>query len=56
MENSIEKEIVRLVKEIAEDESDLGRAQRFENEDKSKRLLSSIDRKMELLRILKSKA
>jgi hypothetical protein len=52
MHENIEKEIVRLVKEIAKDEKDLTDAERWDLPDKIQRYTLSMNRKIELLKIL----
>jgi hypothetical protein len=54
MNEKLQDEIVRLVKEIKDDERELVRAQIYENELKIERLTASINRKLELIKILKA--
>jgi len=56
MNGSIDMEIVRLLKEIANDEKDLRDAERWNHDDKIKRYTASMDRKLGILKILKEKA
>lgn len=53
MEENIGKEIVRLVREIGEDERDLRRAEGWNDTVKMERLKGSINRKLQLIEILK---
>ena len=50
---SIEKEIVRLVKEIAEDELELKSAVMYKRSNAIEALTGTIERKMRLIEILK---
>ena len=52
MNDTIGNEILRLVKEIAEDEKDLVIAEKYNDPKKLKLYSSSIERKMSVLRII----
>ena len=54
MDKSIEMEIVRLVKEIAKDEEELRRCDRLGLTSKIPQYTRSLDRKLDLIKILKS--
>jgi len=56
MNESIEMEIVRLVKEIAEDELELISAERLLLDDKIKRYTNAMNRKLDLIKILKDRS
>lgn len=53
MEDNINNEVIRLVKEIQDDEFDLRLCEKYNNEGKAKSLRDSIKRKMDLLKVLK---
>ena len=54
MDENIKKEILNLVRKIGEDERELRTAIIFGNDSKIEMLTKSIERKTELLRILKA--